>query len=989
MKTTLKKGDLIHGFEVLDVRDLDELEATGIYLRHGRSGAELFHILNDDDENLFAFAFATPPTDSTGVAHILEHSVLSGSRNHPLKDAFLVLAQGSLQTFLNALTFPDKTLYPASSTNETDYFNLMEVYADAVFRPLLSRYTFLQEGHRLEFGPDGTPSRVGIVYNEMKGNYSSMDSIAGDAAFRSVLEGTPYQYDSGGDPLEIPKLRWEDLVSFHERYYAPSNCRIFLAGNVATEKQLAFLDERFLSSFERHEPAPPAPMAPRWSAPRQIVVPYPAAAGAASTVMVSWLCSDATDPDEALALAALSDLLLGHDGAPLARALVESGLGEDLAPASGAELELRESVFVAGLRGVASADGPKVESLILSVLSRLAKEGIPAQDLDATLRGMEFSNREIRRAGGPFSLVWMRRSLRGWLHGKAPWETLLFEPPFAALKERLAREPRYMESLIERYFLDNPHRALVSVVPAESLAASWAAEESRSAAAEAEALGDAGRAEARRAAEELARIQAAPDAPESLATIPHLSRSDLEAKVDVVPRSLDAVGGVPVVSHELFTNGVSYLDWAFPVDLLDPDDYPYLPLLARSITSTGLPGMDYGEVSLQLSRLAGGFSAYLQSGAAAPGAKGKGAFDLLGREWLVFRLRALDDSLEEAVPLAARLVYEADLGDLRRMGDLVAEMKNDYASALAPSGHSFATGRAGRRWCRSRTVDEIWSGITQLRFAQDLSRRKLAEVVARLESIRTRIISSGVIVHRAGGSGALARCGGLTERLFARYGAPASRPSASPDGSAFFSLLDGGVAGSEAFSSPSLQVGFGALAIAGDPYGSREQAADLALAHHLSTGPLMESIRMKGGAYGAFAYGDVTEELFLMATYRDPAPTRSLGACVEALRNAAGRPLDGDDLEKTIVGAYSKETRPRAPSDRAFADFLRTLYGIDDETRRSRLSYLLDLTGREIAAAAGRLAAASEDAVRAVLSGEAEARVAAAALGVDAQSLPV
>jgi Zn-dependent M16 (insulinase) family peptidase len=250
VSSALKKGQILDsGFEILDLRELAEFEALGIWARHQKTGAEVFHVLNDDKENLFSFAFATAPEDSTGAAHILEHSVLCGSENYPLKDAFLILAQGSLQTFLNAWTFPDKTLYPASSVSEQDYFNLMSVYGDAVFRPLLSEWTFMQEGQRLFFGPDGKLQISGVVYNEMKGAYSSLDSYAGLWSVKSVLPGTPYDFDSGGDPSCIPDLSWQGLKEFHRRCYSPANCRIFLAGNIPTEKQLAFLDKNFFSSL--------------------------------------------------------------------------------------------------------------------------------------------------------------------------------------------------------------------------------------------------------------------------------------------------------------------------------------------------------------------------------------------------------------------------------------------------------------------------------------------------------------------------------------------------------------------------------------------------------------------------------------------------------------------------------------------------------------------------------------------------------------------
>lgn len=998
METTLKAGDSVSGFDIIDVRPLDELAATAVRAVHRATGAEAFHLLNDDEENLFSFAFATPPEDSTGVAHILEHSVLCGSERHPLKDAFLVLAQGSLQTFLNAMTFPDKTVYPASSVNERDYFNLMGVYGDAVFRPLLAEWTFLQEGRRYAFGEDGKLGLTGVVYNEMKGSYSSMDAIAGDWAFRSVLPDTPYAFDSGGDPDDIPSLDWEGLKAFHRRCYSPANCRIFLCGNIPTEKQLSFLDGRFLSVLPAGSAVPPLPKARRWTAPRRVRTTYPAVPGAKSTVTVSWLCGDSADGYETIALAALAEILLGHDGSPLSRALVESRLGEDIAPASGLEADLRETLFIAGLRGVDAADAEKVEALILSVLRGLVEKGIAEKDIEAALRSLEFSNREVRRSGGPFSLSWMRRSLRGWLHGAEPWETLLFAPRMAALKEALAADPRYFESLIRRWFLDNPHRVLLSVEPEEGLNEKREAALRASLDAREAALSPAERAEIERGNAELARVQASPDPAEALATIPHLSRADLSREVETVPRRWVDLSGVPVSVNELFTNGITYFDLAFPADVLDPEDYLYLPLLSRVLVASGIPGLDWGEVSSLLARTAGGFYAVLQTSSPAPGAARtvatpSGTLDLAGRDWVVFRLKALDDQAAAALDLARKLVAEADLDDEGRLRDLILELRNDFDSSLAPGGHSYASGRAGRRFSRSRAVDEVWGGTTQLEFAHRLGEAPLSEVSSRLKSVRERLVSGGLFAHvTASAEGAAAALPAL-EAAFASFGPPKPRSASAEGADAFFALTESSGAAAdgsaEVYSSASLQVGFGALALPAAPFATADQAAELVLAHRLSTGALWEEIRMKGGAYGAFAYPDGLEPVFSLATYRDPGPVRSLDAFRAALSEAAEETIDADELEKALIGTYSKETRPRAPADKGFADFMRILYGIEPEARRRKLEAIIDMDPDGPARAARRLAGAASSARTAVLGGPSIAAAAAESLSTIPRTLPV
>ncbi|MDL2229120.1 insulinase family protein [Treponema sp. OttesenSCG-928-L16] len=1007
MRTNLRAGQVLDsGFEIIESRDLAELNADGIWARHRKSGAEVFHIFNDDEENLFSFAFATAGMDSTGVAHILEHSVLCGSERYPLKDAFIVLAQGSLQTFLNAMTYPDKTVYPASSTNEHDYFNLMSVYADAVFRPLLEEWTFMQEGHRLEYipeegktGPEGRKlSITGVVYNEMKGAYSSLDTYAADWSVRSVFPGTPYAFDSGGDPDSIPSLSWEGLREFHRSRYTPANCRIFLAGNIPTEKQLAFLNENFLSSVPAGAPAEPVPKAARWTSPRTVRVPCPAASDPKATVMLSWLCSDSADGAESLALSALTECLLGHDGSPLTMALMESRLGEDLAPASGLEGELRETVFTVGLRGVLKEDVPKLEPLILEELGKYVREGLPPEEIEAALLGMEFSHREIRRSGGPYSLVWLRRSLRAWMHGAAPWESLLFMPHFNELKKRLAENPRYFESLIKNYFLDNPHRALVLVEPEEGFL------EKKEAALEEElgrrdrSFSAAERQELLDKSAELERIQSEGDSPEDIAAIPHLSRKELPVKIETVPRTLYDAAGIPVLTHELFTNGITYIDLAFPLDTLDAADYPWLPLLSRSIVSMGVPGMDYGEVSSLLARTAGAFHGMLQTGSRVEGTSRSavtpsGIFDLAGRDWIIFRLKALDEKALPSLDLALKLIGEADFTDLKRVRDLVMEMKNDVDSSLAPSGHAYIASMAGRSFSRARAVDELWSGISQLEFVHTMAELPDEEIGRKLDSLRKRILSSsGLIANITASAEAAGQALKGLERSCSVFGPPRPRNILLDDMDQFLSICGGGKAaasakGPQLYTSASLQVGFAGMAVPASSYTSREHPAELVLGHLLSTGALWEDIRMKGGAYGANAYSDSLENLFVFSTYRDPNPFRSLKSFCSILEKERKEEVSEDELEKTIIGAYSRETRPRTNAEKGLSDFFRFLYGIEDTHRRRKLQALTEVTPEEVARAAGRLVSRADEACSALLTG-ASAAGSGAAAGIKARKLP-
>jgi len=982
--TLVKDQKLDSGFVVLDVIDLEELKAKGIWAKHEKTGVEVFHVLNDDTENLFSFSFATFPEDNTGAAHILEHSVLCGSERYPLKDAFIVLAQGSLQTFLNAITFPDKTIYPASSTNEHDYFNLMSVYGESVFRPLLPEWTFMQEGHRMEY-QNGKLSITGVVYNEMKGAYSSLDTYAGHWSVKAIMPNTPYDFESGGDPQAIPQLTLEELKEFHRSRYSPANCKIFLAGNIPTEKQLAFLNDEFFSKLEGGKACDPIVKTQRWKEPKKFHVPCPAGSERKSTIFLSWLCSDVTDIYESLALAALTEILLGHDGSPLTRALIESGLGEDISPVSGLESEIREVLFVAGLRGVKGNVKQKseaIEKLIMGELRRLATEGIPPEEIEAALLALEFSQREIRRSGGPFSLVWMRRSLRGWLHGCKPWEGLLISCQLAKIKENLLHDKKYFEALIQKYYLDNPHRALVILEPKDDFLLKQEKELLKELKNTQKKLSKEEQQKIIDKSKELEKIQSEADSPQALAAIPHLSRSDLIVYEDIIPRRQEDLKGVPALCHDLYTNGITYIDFAFPVDVFPPEDYFWLPFFSRTITSVGLPNMDYGEVSSLLARTVGGFNAVLHTASAAKNTPpflqtASGSFDLSGRDWLFLRLKCLDEKISQSVDLAMRVICDADFSDRRRINDLVLEMKNEIDSSLAPMGHIYSSGRTSRFNSRSKSVEEKYSGISQIEFVNQLVRFDTGEIIKKLQYIREKIVKAGLIVNITGG--AIDSAVAETAQRFSRFGAPSPRLP---------SEISGKTPTTEVFASRSLQVGFAALTLNAAPYDTLEQTAEIVLSHQLSTGALWEVIRMKGGAYGAFINSNSLDNCLSFATYRDPNPLRSLDVISSIFKDSSYGKCTEDYLVKSIIGCYSKETRPQTAAEKGLIDFNRFLYGIDENYRKKRLERLVSLSTADIESIFNSFSSRPAS-PPVIIAGIKKAEEAAKALGVNVQMLKI
>ncbi|MDR2718648.1 MAG: peptidase M16, partial [Treponema sp.] len=485
-------------------------------------------------------------------------------------------------------------------------------------------------------------------------------------------------------------------------------------------------------------------------------------------------------------------------------------------------------------------------------------------------------------------------------------------------------------------------------------------------------------------------IQSEGDSPDALAAIPHLSRKDLSPEPEIIHRQLEDLMGLPALCHDIYTNGISYIDLAFPLDNLPLEDYQWIPFFTRAVISVGLPGMDYAEVSSLLARTVGGLNVILHTGSAAGGGSPiietpSGEFDLVGRDWIIYRLKCLDEKTAASLDLALRLISEADFSDLRRIHDLVMEMKNGVRSSLAPNGHHYASSRANRYASASAQTDETWNGLTQLLFVHRLAGMDAAVIADKLKNLRDTLASGGLIASLAGSAGALKSGGKLLAGRFKGFGPPKNRMPGK--------IVSGAIPAPEVFASPSLQVGFAAMTLRAAEYDTLAQAAETALAHQLSTGALWENIRMKGGAYGASASSNNLERCFSLSTYRDPNPLRSLESFSVILKDSAahaGGLAKGDDLEKMIIGCYASETRPRTPSEKTVNDLLRFLSRIDDDCRRRKLDRLINICEDDISAALRELASQlASQKPQVVIAGMNSAEQAAKALGAEVQLLPV
>lgn len=925
----------IHGFELVREEMIAEINTRAVLYRHVKTGAQLLSLINDDENKVFGIAFATPPTDSTGLPHILEHSVLCGSRKYPVKEPFIELAKGSLHTFLNAMTYPDRTVYPVASQNVKDLYNLIDVYLDAVFYPRITPWTLMQEGWHYELeDPDQPLQFKGVVFNEMKGVYSSPDSVLDRVIQRTLFPDTTYGLDSGGDPAVIPDLTYEQFKKFHETYYHPSNALIVFYGDDDPEERLRYLD-RWLSEFERTEVHPEIGLQPRFKAPKRIVERYDAVeeqTGKRGMVSINWLLTDERDPEINLALNILSHMLVGTPASPLRKALIDSGLGENLT-SSGYDDDLRESTFVVGLKGIDPADADKVEKLVFDVLTHLAEHGFEPDQVEASVNTIEFRLRESNFGGFPRGIAFMTMALQTWLYGGDPFAALMFEKPLQSIKERLNRGERLFADLIKKYLLDNPHRTTVVLIPDPKVREEREAQE--------RARLDAARA--RMTAEDLQRIvaetrtlkqmQVTPDSPEALATIPTLKLSDLDKRNKIIPIEVSQDGPATVLYHDLFTNGIVYLDLGFDLRVLPPEDVPYAALMGRALLQMGTDKEDFTKLTQRIGRKTGGIFAATLNTLARETRETVGRFFLRGKSTVA--------QFEDMLAILHDVLLTARLDNRERFKQIVLENKASMESGLVPAGHTYVNARLRAAFSRSDWATEQISGVSQLFFLRRLAERVDDDwdgVLARLTAVRDRLISQqGLVVNVTLDVRNWAQLQPKLTAFVRQLPTSSSQPADWPEGT---DAVNEGLA----IPAQVNYVGKGADVYA---LGHRLSGSWLAVQNYLRTGYLWERVRMQGGAYGAFCTFDVRTGAFTFLSYRDPnllGTLRNYDGAAAFLREHV--PSE-EEVTRTIIGVIGDMDDYMLPDAKGFTSMVRYLAGDTEEIRQKLRDEVLSTTPQD------------------------------------------
>ncbi|MFZ0944103.1 MAG: insulinase family protein [Syntrophobacteraceae bacterium] len=948
-------------FELIFKRDIRELKGLVRFYRHILTGAEVLSIINEDDNKVFGICFRTPPSDSTGVAHILEHSVLCGSRKYPVKEPFVELMKGSLKTFLNAFTYPDKTCYPVASQNAQDFYNLIDVYLDAVFYPRLTPFVLQQEGWHYELSdPDGPLAIKGVVYSEMKGVYSSPDTLLSEVSQQSLFPDTTYGLDSGGDPMVIPSLTFEQFKSFHDKFYHPSNARIYFYGNDDPDRRLEIIQE-YLKDFSRAEFESAVPLQPLKAMPSRIVRSFAAGPEEAVTdglkcmLTVNWLLPEVTDATLNLAFQILEYVLTGMPGSPLKKALIESGLGEDIA-GGGLETELRQLYFSIGLKGTRAEDAGKVENVIFETLSALAVDGIDPATIEAGVNTIEFRLRENNNGSFPQGLAVMLRALSTWLYETDPTCLPAFESPLDQVKEAL-KSGGFLEGLIRLYLLDNLHRTVVLLRPEPGLAEKEIKEESKKLEGIKRSFSADEIQRLIENAKTLQRLQSSPDPPEALATIPVLRISDLDRRNKIIPTKPAPVDGVAGFYHDLFTSGITYLDIGFNLQVLPQEYLPYVPLFGRALFEMGTDFQDFVSLSQKISRKTGGIRPEVFSSAVIG--------DSAPATWLFLRGKSMSPHIGELADILSEVLSAVKLDDRERFRQIVLSEKARQERKIVPNGHQVINERIRAHFNQADWVRELTGGISYFVFLGQLAGEideNWGKVVSDLEEVRRLLANRSAMAFNL-----------TAERKDFQSIEPHVRQflGSLPDRTTeiqtwqprLFPQFEGIMVPSQVN-----YVGKGA-----DLYreGYQLHGSSKVIFGYLRTSWLWEKVRVQGGAYGGFCLFDRMSGVFTFLSYRDPNLLKTIenfDGTAQFLRSAN---LPDDEVRKAIIGAIGDLDSYMLPDMKGYVSMLRHLTGESEEERQKMRDQVLGTTAKDFRDFAEILDKVNRDGIVKVLGSQA------------------
>jgi len=966
-------GQSIHGFIVDRVDALPSINATMIRLHHQVTGARFMHLERDDDNHLFAVGFRTPPDDSTGVAHILEHTALCGSEQFPVRDPFFSMLKRSLNSFMNAMTASDWTLYPFSSMNRKDFHNLLDIYLDAAFFPRLTERDFSQEGHRLEYAEGADSSSPleykGVVYNEMKGAMSDPSSLITQRLDKHLYPTTTYRHNSGGEPADIPALSWQQLRDFHARYYHPSNSWFFSSGNLDLTDLLEIVADRVLKKFERLDSDTEVPIEKRLETPLAVTENYPLDAGEPlekrSMVEVAWLDSDINNSFERLAMSLLSALLLGNPAAPLYKALLDSKLGANLAPGTGYHDDNRTTYFAAGLQGTDPEHAPAIEKLILETLEQVARDGFTRERIDAAIHRLEFSNREVTGDSYPYSLLLLMRLMGPWIHGGDPLAALKFEDDLQKIQQKIGEEP-FFENLIRERLLNNQHRVTLLLQPDTDLGPREDAATRAELDKIEKQLSDTEKQQLVTQAKEL---QAAQEEEEDLSCLPTLELSDIPPHEMAVPVEQQLDGSVKSFWFAQPTNGIGVVALSFGIEGLTAEQRKYLPIFSSLLTQVGAGKRDYLQMAEAMEAVTGGISARTSLLDDPRNLNNfSTSFELRGK--------ALVRNCQPLFALLQEMLLTPDFSDLQRIHTVLNQLQVSLENSVPQSGHTYAARTAAASLSLAGWQREQWSGLSQVALIRELAAKSvedLSELATTLTGIAEQLFNQGQLQAAVT----------VEAESFPPFKAALSELIGQvPSGS---SQHNEGV---EGFNSEvlrqgllwSLPVNYVTRVFKAVPYAHSDSAALSVLAKLLRAEFLHREIREKGGAYGGLAgYNDEAGQ-FSMLSYRDPQLVRTLQVYDQAIDWAVAGEFPPDSVKESILAVFGDLDKPHSPAGAGADEFANIRQGMTLEMRNHMRQQLLAVDAAALQKVAEKYLKNGQSSI-AVLAGEAALQQANEQLG--------
>lgn len=901
-----KINQIISGWKIKRVEKLPENGIVFVELAHIKTGARYVHLESADQNNVFCAAFKTVPEDSSGVAHILEHTVLTGSKKYPVHDPFFSMIRRSMKTFMNAFTSSDWTAYPFATQNRKDYFNLMSVYLDAVFNPLLLESSFEQEGWRLDSDSTGLKYK-GIVYNEMKGSMSSIDRIMSEAQKKALFLESPYRFNSGGEPKDIIKLTHADLAAFHRKHYHPSNAFFFSYGNFSLAKTLAFLKTEVMDKYDKA--VIKAEIKPekrfRQEVRRREAIPLSPGddAGAKHQFAMCWLQADLTDTKTSLALEILEDVLIGNEAAPLRRALIESGLGSDLADGSGYNMEFRDTLFSIGLKDARRGSGPKIKKLIMDTLTELAEKGIDDELFTAALQKLAIAKKEVSNEPYPFGLKLWLDAIGPWIHGGDVLKVLKIDADLELIKEE-ARSKRLFPKLISKYFLDNRHRVFLELVPEAGLFERQAAREAEKLKAIGKKLGVPGLEKLKEKA--MSSSQPAIK-PEDLSCLPILNVADISV---LAAKPFKSATQDRITAFSLPLNGLCYANLYFDLAGLKEELLPLMPFFCYVLNKIGTKKRDYISLVKRIDSYSGGVE-FLPL--CVPGAIGTP--NLLK---ICLSARFLEENSAVCLDIMEELAKDYAFLELERLSFYLKEQQLEMEMGLVESPQSFALSLAASSLSENSHINELWSGKSQLQWlkenSQDTSDGKIAALREKLGQIAafafTQEGAKGVVIaNRTEVKKIQTRLikllGGL-DMDGGRRQAIRKRPKVK---------IQKGLA-------ISTQVSSSVFVRETAKIDSPDAPALFALSKFLQGEYLHKEIREKGGAYGAYCRYDYLSGFLSFLSYRDPFIKPTLETYLRSREFVQAFSFTEENIQQVILQACSEIDRPLSPRVEAERHFL-------------------------------------------------------------------